>query len=50
QETTALASKAELEKSGKYQNKIVTEIKPACQFYLAEDYHQQYLEKKAKQQ
>ena len=44
----ARSSKMELEKSGKYENKIVTEIKPATKFYLAEDYHQQYLEKKRK--
>ena len=48
QEIMARSSKMELEKSGKYENKIVTEIKPATKFYLAEDYHQQYLEKKRK--
>ncbi|MGC1245561.1 MAG: peptide-methionine (S)-S-oxide reductase MsrA [Spirulinaceae cyanobacterium] len=46
QEVTARTSKAKLEKSGRYENKIVTEIKPATKFYLAEDYHQQYLAKK----
>jgi len=30
----------------KYDKKITTEIKPAGKFYAAEDYHQQYLEKK----
>ncbi len=29
----------------KYKDKIVTEIKPAADFFQAEDYHQQYLEK-----
>lgn len=44
QEAEALASKAEI--AGKYNRPIVTEIKPATQFYPAEDYHQQYLEKR----
>ncbi len=34
-----------LEKSGRYRAPIVTEISPAGPFYLAEDYHQDYLEK-----
>ncbi len=38
-------SKEILEKSGKYTNPIVTQILPAEEFYIAEDYHQQYLEK-----
>jgi peptide-methionine (S)-S-oxide reductase len=46
QEKAAIASKEMLQKSGKYDKDIVTEIKPAGEFYLAEDYHQQYLEKK----
>jgi methionine-S-sulfoxide reductase len=37
--------KAEVESSGKWQRKIVTEIAPATTFYAAEDYHQDYLEK-----
>lgn len=36
--------KAELDKSGAFDNPIVTEIKPASTFYIAEDYHQQYFE------
>src|SRR5438477_4111686 len=44
QEATARASKASLESNGKYRRPIVTEITPATEFYLAEDYHQQYLE------
>jgi len=46
QEATALASKQRLEASGKYRKPVVTEIKPAAEFYPAEDYHQQYLEKR----
>ncbi|MBI3591219.1 MAG: peptide-methionine (S)-S-oxide reductase MsrA [Candidatus Melainabacteria bacterium] len=48
QEKTANASKIKLEKSGKFKNKIVTEIKPAQDFYKAEEYHQQYFEKQKK--
>ncbi len=46
QETAAKASKEKLERSGKYRSRIVTEITPAPVFYPAEDYHQQYLEKR----
>ncbi len=46
QETTAIESKAALEKSGIFKRPIVTEIAPASEFYRAEDYHQQYLEKR----
>lgn len=42
----ALRSKEKIEKSGTYQNKIVTEIAPVSVFYRGEDYHQQYLEKR----
>ena len=34
--------KLELDKSGAFSNPIVTEISPATDFYIAEDYHQNY--------
>lgn len=46
QQAAAIASKEGLEKSGRYRRPIVTEIVPAPEFYPAEDYHQQYLEKR----
>jgi peptide-methionine (S)-S-oxide reductase len=46
QETAARASKEKLAGSGRFPREIVTEITPASTFFLAEDYHQQYLEKR----
>ena len=42
QEAIATKSKEALEKSGRFKNKIVTEIVPASTFYKAEEYHQKY--------
>src|SRR5213596_947810 len=46
QEAAAKASKGALQKSGTYKKPIVTEIVPASEFWPAEEYHQQYLEKR----
>ena len=46
QKEAAIASKDERDRSGRYRRPIVTEITPATEFYIAEDYHQQYLEKR----
>ena len=46
QEKAARESKDKLQASGKWSRPIVTEITPASEFYKAEDYHQQYLEKR----
>ena len=40
-----LATKSKIEVSPNYNNPIVTEIKLAKEFFLAEDYHQEYLKK-----
>jgi len=46
QETAARASKARLETNGRYRRPIATEIVPFEKFWRAEEYHQQYLEKR----
>jgi peptide-methionine (S)-S-oxide reductase len=46
QEASARGSKAVLEKMNVFKRPIVTEIAAATDFYRAEDYHQQYLEKR----
>jgi len=46
QMAAALAAKEKLQTSGRYKRPIVTEITAASPYYPAEDYHQQYLEKR----
>ena len=46
QAEAARASKEKLEQSGRFSRPIATRIEPAAEFYLAEEYHQQYLEKR----
>jgi peptide-methionine (S)-S-oxide reductase len=45
QKELAEKSKADLDKSKKYKDKIVTEIIKAGEFYPAEEYHQKYSQK-----
>lgn len=45
QAAAARASKEAQEASGRFGAPIVTEITPASEFWMAEDYHQQYFEK-----
>ncbi len=45
QRKIAQQSKDTLEKSGRFRDKIVTEITPASQFWRAEEYHQKYFQK-----
>ncbi|MEP0886083.1 peptide-methionine (S)-S-oxide reductase MsrA [Trichocoleus sp. ST-U3] len=46
QEEVAKRSKEKLQLSGRFDKDIVTEIKPAKEYYLATEEHQQYFEKK----
>lgn len=46
QKLAAEASLEKLEKSKKFRRAIVTEIVPITDYFLAEDYHQQYYEKR----
>ncbi len=46
QQAEASASKDQLEKAHRYSKPIATQIVPAVDFFAAEGYHQQYLEKR----
>ena len=46
QETVAKVSKANADQSERFGSSIVTEISQALEYYIAEDYHQKYLEKR----
>ena len=46
QEASARASKARLDAEGRFRRPIVTEVVAAGPFWRAEEYHQQYLEKR----
>ncbi|MEQ9617767.1 MAG: peptide-methionine (S)-S-oxide reductase MsrA [Deltaproteobacteria bacterium] len=45
QKEAAEESKKKLAETGRYKAPIVTEIRPAMEFYPAEDYHQDYYQK-----
>jgi len=46
QKSVAAASKEKVEKSGRFNRAIVTQIEPASKFWRAEEYHQRYLQKR----
>ena len=47
QKSLAEKSKVELDESGKFNKPIVTAISPAPEFYIAEDYHQDFYKKQS---
>ncbi len=48
QEASARAARERLETSGRFKRPIATRIEPASEFWRAEDYHQQYFEKRGR--
>jgi peptide-methionine (S)-S-oxide reductase len=48
EEQRAAAERAKTEQQEHYRAPVVTQIEPAQTFYVAEDYHQQYLEKRGR--
>lgn len=46
QKRAAVAQKEKLDASGRLFRPVVTEVEPAATFWRAEEYHQQYLEKR----
>ncbi len=46
QESSAHAAKSQWQQSGRFKKEIVTRIEPIDDFWEAEEYHQQYLEKR----
>lgn len=48
QQAAAQAAKERRNQSGQYRRPVVTAIEPAAPFWRAEEYHQQYLEKRGR--
>lgn len=48
QQEAAKRLREKLQLSGKFAGDIGTEIRPVAEYYLAEDYHQQYFEKRGR--
>jgi peptide-methionine (S)-S-oxide reductase len=48
QKAAAEASKQKMDKSGRFNRRIVTQIEPAPKFWRAEEYHQRYLQKRGR--